>query len=63
MPDHDYALLREDMEVLKKCVDQPKCSDEDTKRIGEYVKGNNSFGDLRMTIGGNYYEAKLEDIG
>jgi hypothetical protein len=45
VPDHDYALVREDMEVLKKCVDQPKWSDEDTNRMGERVKGKNVFGD------------------
>jgi hypothetical protein len=63
VPDHDYALVREDMEVLKKCVDQPKWSDEDTNRRGKDVKGKNVFRDLKITIGEDTYEAKLEDIG
>jgi hypothetical protein len=61
VPNRDYSRMGEDMAILKKCVEPPEWSDEDSERLGERVTGNLDFDDLRITIGTDYFEARLVD--
>jgi hypothetical protein len=61
VPNRDYSLMVEDMTILKKCVDPFEASDNDVISMGERVKGNLGFDDLRITIGKDRFEARLVD--
>ena len=59
VPNRDYSLKVEDMTILTKCVDPFEGSDDDVISMGERVKGNLGFDDLRITIGKDHFEARL----
>jgi hypothetical protein len=59
VPNRDYSLGREDMKILKECVDPFEGSEDDGLGMGERVKGNFGWDDLRITIGKDHYEARF----
>jgi hypothetical protein len=62
VPNRDYAYSKVDLEFLKECVDIPRWDENDKKRMGERVESQGGLADLRITIGSDLFETKLDDI-
>ena len=61
VPNRDYSIETADMGFLKSCIDTPVWSENDKKRIGERVSGQEGDAELRITIGSDYFETKHDN--
>ena len=62
VPSRAYVHNQADMEFLAKCFDIPTWDENDKRRMGERVEAEHALTELRITIGSDHFETKLEDI-